>query len=106
MNPTSLFSRPRTYSGTLTCLMRAAAIGHAERVEDLLRKGVDPNEKGPRNSTAIMFAAGGGHLDVVKILMEKGADPTATEEGGWDALMHAEVDGHREVASLIRQYVH
>jgi uncharacterized protein len=86
----------------LTPLMRAAAIGHAGCVQDLISEGADVNEKGPRNSTALMFAAGSGHTDIVKILVEKGADPLATEEGGWTALEHA-IGEYPEIIAILEK---
>ncbi len=82
-------------------LMRAAAIGNVKVVENLLARGMDVNQRGPRGSTALMFAASSGHLDVVKLLVANGADVTATEDGGWTAKRHAEEDRDEE---LIRYF--
>jgi len=94
-------------SGRLTALMRAAAIGHLGRVNDLLREGKDVNLRGPRGSTALMFAAGSGHLEIVKALVEAGADVEAVEDGGWSSLDHARADKHFDIVyflnSIIRQ---
>lgn len=88
----------------LTPLMRASAIGHVERVTDLIEAdGVDVNECGPRNSTALMFAAGSGHLEVVKVLVEHGARLDMREEGGWTPLMHAQADGCQDVEEFLRR---
>lgn len=91
----------RSATGTFSPLMRASAIGHEPRVVELIKEGVDVNEKGPRDSTALMFAAGGGHFEIVRVLVEHGADIAAKEAGGWDARAHAEADGHEEVAVFL-----
>ncbi|MFN8388919.1 MAG: ankyrin repeat domain-containing protein [Bdellovibrionota bacterium] len=90
--------RPSRY---LTPLMRAAAVGHLEIVEELLNDGADVNERGPRDSTALMFAAGGGHLEIARMLVERGADIDAREAGGWTALCHAKEDNDGEMVTLL-----
>lgn len=95
--------RQSSSSGTFSPLMRAAAIGQKHLVEELIDRGANVNEKGPRDSTALMFAAGGGHLEVVRVLVEKGADLSATEHGGWSAMMHAAIDGHRDIVDFLER---
>ena len=92
----------RFSSRPLTPLMRAAATGQLELVQELLSEGVDVDELGPRDSTALMFAAGGGHFEIVRAIVEAGADVELREEGGWDALMHAEADEYDEIAEYLR----
>ena len=77
----------------LTQLMLASAMGNVEVVRELIERGADINQRGPRKSTALMFAAGGGHLEIVKVLVERGADIFAAEDGGWTAMRLAEEDG-------------
>lgn len=92
------------FAGTFTPLMRAAAMGHVERLLELLAEGAEVNARGPRDSTALMFAAGAGHVDIVKILVEHGADLDAREAGGWTALCHAREDGETEIVQFLEGY--
>lgn len=103
VSPRSTYTRAAT-SGSLTPLMRAAAIGHVERVEELLSDGVDVNARGPRGSTALMFAAGGGHLEIVRLLMENGADARLREDGGWSALDHAREDDESGIVEYLSHW--
>ena len=92
------------FTGAFTPLMQAAAMGHVERLLELIEEGADVNARGPRDSTALMFAAGAGHVDIVKILVEHGADLDAREAGGWTALCHAREDGETEIIDFLESY--
>ncbi len=69
-------------------LTKAAQKGDAEEVEQLLKKGSDPDER-QMGITALMMACNRGHLDVVRLLVEKGADVNAKDWEGWSPLMAA-----------------
>jgi ankyrin repeat protein len=73
----------------LTALMRAALIGHAGAIADLLACGVEVNARDQYGRTALMEAAYGGHAEVVEALLKRGADVNATDDTGWTALMEA-----------------
>lgn len=92
------------FVGSFTPLMQAAAMGHVERLMELLAEGAEVNARGPRDSTALMFAAGAGHVDIVKILVEHGADIDAREAGGWTALCHAREDGETEIIQFLENH--
>jgi ankyrin repeat protein len=61
--------------------------GRLDRVQALLKKGVDVNAKSPIG-TPLMMAAWGGRLEVMKLLLQKGADVNF-EIGGETALKKA-----------------
>src|SRR5256885_4273333 len=67
----------QTQDDPATPLMRAAFAGRIDEVCELLKSGVDVNEKDGLGFTALMFAVGKGHIDAVKVLLQAGADPNA-----------------------------
>jgi hypothetical protein len=58
-----------------TPLHRAAAHGHVEILDALLRAGADPNAFNQRQSTPLHLAAWSGHTLAVRQLLMGGADP-------------------------------
>ena len=61
-----------------TALMFAAAEGHADVVQTLLRHGSDPRQVDIDGDTALDFAARNGHQEVVRLLSDepvRGNDP-------------------------------
>ncbi len=58
-----------------TDLHKAALLGDAEKVKELLKKGTDPNIRDEKGQTPLHIAASGGNVDVVKLFLERGADP-------------------------------
>ncbi len=70
-----------SYSGTFRkvdhpeeALLIAARTGDKEKVEALLKAGVDPDATSPNSYTALGLAGAGGHLAIMKLLLENGAD--------------------------------
>ena len=72
-HPDKLYARNRPYEHTMLHL--AAFHGHADAVEFLLARGIDPNtrEKGD-NTYPMHWAAAAGHLDIVRKLADAGGD--------------------------------
>lgn len=92
----------------------AAAQGHTELVELLLRQGADVNAftrpdpaTGIVTMTPLMAAAMNGHADVVELLLRHGADlsaetgETALYPAGVTALYLAAVKGHDNVVAVL-----
>ena len=74
----------------------------SDRVEELLRKPLNPDAVGGVVPvTALQLAAEEGHWEVVKLLLEAGADKDATDNAGYTALDSASANGHSEVVSLL-----
>ena len=86
-----------------TAVVKAAAKGHTEVVEALLRLGCDPNAPDPGVGwTALMYAAIKGHGGVVGALLEHGGvELDAVDDGGLTALMGAASRGHAAIAAQL-----
>ncbi len=66
------------------------SIQRAQVVEELLKKGVSPEEKlDDNNTTALMYASGEGYLPVVTVLLKYHANVNATDNLGNTALFQA-----------------
>lgn len=57
----------------------------APHIETLIRKGADPNHKGPGGKTPLMEASCFGNAMAVKTLLHHGADPDITDDLGHTA---------------------
>eukprot|EP01047_Picozoa_sp_COSAG01_P011630 COSAG01_NODE_511_length_16061_cov_15.815875_3_plen_381_part_00 len=83
-------------------VVEAAAEGHTEVVEALLRLGCYPNAPGRNGTTALMAAALNGQVGVVAALLEHGgADLDAVSSNGKTALMLAAIHGQAAVAAQL-----
>lgn len=84
-----------------TPLHLAAAEGHAEVAELLLRASARPDARAYGGSTALHVAAEHGRLDVVRTLLDHGAAPSPMNEAGETPLHAAARTGHVEAAGLL-----
>ncbi len=91
----------RRQDGKITPLHRAAAEGHAEVVELLLRASAAPDAKDYGGSTPLHAAARGGHLESVRSLLAHRARPSPINEAGDTPLHEAARGGHLEVVRLL-----
>src|SRR5262249_32328841 len=102
-------SQDDTFTQRVMDLLRAAAVGNRERVDELTlenpklanTRGTHPYWRGEPQS--LQVAAEWGRLEIVKLLLDRGADPDARDSiyEGWTPL-HCAIDrGHREVVALL-----
>ena len=99
-----------------TALMWAAAEGHAEVVEELIKAGADVRIRLASGFTPLLFATREGRTDVVKVLLKAGADVNETvplagpprrsyggrmPPAGASALLLAVTNAHFELASRL-----
>jgi ankyrin repeat protein len=70
-----------------TPLSAAASYDHTAVVEELLDRGVDPNEPIWTEATALHSAANGAHLDTMRLLLARGASANARDRDGKTPLM-------------------
>src|SRR5262245_24757368 len=106
-HPEKLHVREQPYEGTL--LHAAAQKGHLAVVDELLKRGLDPNARDKGDNTYPMhWAAAGGHLDVVRRLADAGGDVVGAGDDhhgeviGWTTCWPGGDDrAHRDVADFL-----
>ncbi|KAG6505943.1 hypothetical protein ZIOFF_031256 [Zingiber officinale] len=70
-------------------------------LQQLLRRGLDPNESDDEGRTALHLAASKGNEHCVRQLLDYGADPNSRDSGGSVPLWEAIVGKHEGVAKLL-----
>src|SRR5262245_16478682 len=70
-------------------LLRAAELGDATGVDQMLGKGMDPNTADAKGNTILMIATREGHQDVVRTLIRRKANANRRNQYGDTALMIA-----------------
>lgn len=69
-------------------LFAAAERGDLRAVRALLKKGADPNTKGPRGEPVLFRVLSRGDISDVKLLLDSGADPNLTDADGTTPFMY------------------
>lgn len=87
-----------------TALHQAAACGHHEVVELLLRRGADKEIESAHENTALIFAAHTDQIETVALLLEKGANVHATTDNGETALHAAAISGVEDKVKILLGY--
>lgn len=82
-------------------LIRSAARGNLEDVQELMDAGADPNLGVPGDGTPLIVAARAGHVDMVEWLLDHGADANAALRGDGNPLIMAAAHGHPDVVRLL-----
>jgi outer membrane protein assembly factor BamB len=86
-------------------LWAAAKSGDAAAVEDLLRRGADPNASYKLGFNALHYAAMRGHTEVLRVLLEHGADPGAKDEvNELTALTYVAMNGSCDAVELLLRH--
>lgn len=86
-------------------LLDYALSGSTEKVRELLRAGVDPNQTdevaGIERIGALLIAAEMGHAETVVVLVDGGAHLDTPASTGVTALHQAAMNGHTEVVQVL-----
>ncbi|KAF9009620.1 ankyrin repeat-containing domain protein [Cyathus striatus] len=88
-------------AGRYNALDVAAANGHAQVVEHLIKHGMNPNEINEVRGTPLHAAAKDGHAEVVKILLDSGANPNIRSDNKASALELASIGGYVSIVQLL-----
>ncbi len=84
-------------------LHRAAAMGHEEVLQELIKGGEDVNRAGIVGYTPLIDAAYAGKADCLRLLLEAGADVNRADNFGCTPLGYAAAQGHAECVKLLLQ---
>ena len=86
-------------------LWSASSNGETQEVLQLLKDGVDIEERGgPTLSTPLFIAVCQGQEGVVRVLLKHGADPSAQDCYGWTPLHRAANRGREGVVRALLEY--
>ena len=91
-------------AGAYEDLLRAAELGDAKGIEQLLSRGSDPNTADAKGNTLLMIAAREGHKDVVWTLVRRKANANRRNQHGDTALMMASLRGDREIGRMLIEF--
>lgn len=84
-------------------LLVAAAEGNLEKVETLLKNGVDANAINKLGRTSIVSAAWRGHAHIVRSLLNAGVEIDAADNQGRTGLSWAAINGYINIIDLLLQ---
>jgi len=83
-------------------LREAVNLNDIDAVKELLRQGVDVDERNDFDGlTALMLASMRGDMELARLLLENDADVNIKASGGTTAFIFAASSGHTELASLL-----
>ena len=85
-------------------LIHASFLGQVDRVQELLHRGANPNESGPRGETALHAAVRSGNGELVSLLLEAGAVAGARNELGCTPADFAEQSGQRRLQQKLLEF--
>lgn len=83
--------------------LQSGVLGGLEAVRLLIQAGADVNRADKYGETALMSAAALGKLDIVKELLKNGADPKLKDKKGDTALQQAQRNQRTDVVDLLKQ---
>ena len=83
-----------------TELIRAAEVGNAERVKNLLQQGARVNAQDAQGRSALLVATRANHIEVARVLIQKGADVNLRDNIQDSAHLYAGAAGHVEILKM------
>ena len=87
----------------VSALCKAAATGNIEAVKQLLKNGVDVNQKS-NGMMPIHYAARFNRVDVIKVLITSGSEIHTPCDKGYTAVKHAEKTNANEAAQFLKRF--
>lgn len=75
--------------------------GELERIQSLIKEGVDIDSKDRHSQTGLIVAARIGSTDVVRLLVQSGAELDVATKYNLTALMLAVINGHSEIVRCL-----
>jgi len=94
---------PNDTNPSLNNLIIASRNGDIGVVKDIIKAGIDINQKSKNGKIALRLAVQNGHIEVVNALIEAGAVVDATDKNGVTSLQIASQKGHLKIVeALIR----
>ncbi|CAD6446264.1 b7a5bf77-39d6-4c44-a99b-040df980e6b2, partial [Sclerotinia trifoliorum] len=77
-------------------------LGKKNKIQRLLKRGVESDLSNPRKVTPLWIAATNGHIEVVRLLLEtKSVNVNATSVSGRSPIFYPAVNGHEEIVKLL-----
>lgn len=87
-------------------LFKASFLGHYNRVESLIKKGIDINLKRSKGGcTALICACSEGNIEIVRLLVSCRADPTISDDTGLTPLQVAKHSKNAIIIEIMEEYV-
>lgn len=87
----------------VSALCKAAATGNITAVKQLLKNGVDINQKS-NGMMPIHYAARFNRVDVIKVLITEGSEIHKSCDNGLTAVQHAEKTNAKEAAQFLKRF--
>ncbi len=85
----------------LNPLMRAARLGDADRINELLQHGARLEARNADGNNALWFACVGEHHDIIALLVKHGIDIDNQNDNGATCLMYASSTGKDAVVKTL-----
>eukprot|EP00049_Salpingoeca_infusionum_P015690 m.307121 g.307121 ORF g.307121 m.307121 type:complete len:2248 (-) comp15932_c0_seq1:1557-8300(-) len=85
-------------------LPKAAQENDKEKVDRLLKSGVNPDTATPEGWTALHYCGLRGYSDIAKLLLERGANPSPKKHDQWTPLHLCAYNGHLATQRLLVEY--
>jgi len=82
-------------------LMLAAAKGHSQCIETLIRNNIEINAKDKMNRTGLMLSSAAGCIFCSDLLITEGADISVMDNKGRNALFYAAFNGNSGIIDLL-----
>ena len=90
-------------SSRSTDFLTAAQHGDVDRLQQLVRSGVDVHYRDGWQTTALMLSASHGRIECVRFLIENGADPNERARFNATPLIWAAESGRMEIVKFLTE---